>query len=51
MSVEMRCYEIEKVYNEFERRFENIQKLEPIIIFMSYPFFEANNIEKIFLRQ
>jgi len=43
----MYCCEVEKMYNEFERRFEDIQKLEPIITFMSYPFSEVNSLEDI----
>jgi hypothetical protein len=39
--------EVEKVYNEFEKRFNDIQKLEPIITFMSFTLSETNNIENI----
>ena len=45
--MEIYCSEVEKVYNEFERRFKDIQKLEPIITFMSFSFSETNNIENI----
>ncbi|XP_026816124.1 general transcription factor II-I repeat domain-containing protein 2A-like [Rhopalosiphum maidis] len=44
VAVEIYCSEVEKVYNEFERRFKDIQKLEPIITFMFFPFSETNNI-------
>jgi len=39
VSVEMYCYEVEKVYNEFERRFaENYSQLSHLcIIFSSKP--------------
>jgi len=47
VAVEIYCSEDEKVYNEFERRFKDIQKLEPIITFMSFPFSETNSIENI----
>jgi hypothetical protein len=46
VAVEIYCSEVEKVYNEFERRFR-IQKLEPITTFMSFPFSETNSIENI----
>lgn len=39
----MYCCEVEKVHAEFERQFEDIQKLEPIIRCMSFLFSEANN--------
>uniref|UniRef100_A0A2S2QTL8 EPM2A-interacting protein 1 n=1 Tax=Sipha flava TaxID=143950 RepID=A0A2S2QTL8_9HEMI len=35
------------MYNEFERRFKDIQKLEPIITSMSFSFSETNSIENI----
>jgi len=34
-------------HSKFERRFKDIQKLEPIITFMSFPFSETNSIENI----
>lgn len=45
--VEIYYCDVEKVYNEFEKRFEDIQKLKPIIRFMYFPFSETNNIEDI----
>jgi hypothetical protein len=49
VSVDMYCFEVEKVYNEFERRFEDIQKSESIIRikFMYFTFSEANDINDI----
>jgi hypothetical protein len=47
MAEEIYCSEVKKVYNEFERRFKDIQKLEPINTFMSSCFSETNNIENI----
>jgi len=47
VAVEIYCSEVEKVYNEFERRFKDIQKLEPVITFLSFPFSETNSIENI----
>lgn len=45
--MELYCWNIEKRHTEFERQFEDIQKSEGIIRFMSFPFSEANNIENI----
>lgn len=47
VTTEMYCYKVEKAYNEFERRFEGNSKLQLIIIFMSFLFPEANDIEDI----
>lgn len=45
----MYCYEVKKVYNELEGRFEDIQNLQQFIIIMSFSFSEAKHIEDISL--
>lgn len=38
--------EIERIINEFEHRFQDFKKIEPILMFMSFPF-GNNDVEEI----
>ena len=44
--IEMFCCELENFYQEFERRFENLNNFQPIFKFISFPFGEFD-IEEI----
>lgn len=36
------CTEIQNLWRELERRFQDIKQLEPVLVFMSYPFAEVD---------
>jgi len=42
-NIEMFCSELENFNQEFERRFANLNNLQPIFEFISFPFGEFNN--------
>lgn len=40
------CIELQNLFEELERRFQDVKLIEPILVFMSFPFVEIN-IEEI----
>jgi hypothetical protein len=39
------CTEVQNLWQELERRFQDIKQLEPILVFMSFPFAEVDTEE------